>query len=288
MPIGKSSPSQGIMNPGALKMRDSGEETMKDSATAEKMAPSVEYYPYPSQDDALYAENRVYQKDSNFSLIVPDVSKYVTGISDYFLSIDGKILNSNLTRYDKYTTAYLTVKVPVEKFDEANQRVTTDVKKIFSQSINAYDRTGNYTSSADKLELLKEQKAQKEIDLLSAYTEAEQKKINLEIQRLDRQIATAEKQLQNITSQIDYASMNINITDSEKYYKGESYNSFDPMVPFERAWNSVKSILGIVFYLFIWTLVFGIVWLPLILIIIAIKKLLLKKKTRAERIIDNL
>ncbi|MBU1104674.1 MAG: hypothetical protein ABII16_00295 [Patescibacteria group bacterium] len=75
--------------------------------------------PYITPDAALNVENRVYEKYSSFSVVVDSVEKYTSNLTNYFLSIGGRILSSNLNTSDKTTVASLTVKVPVEKFNVA-------------------------------------------------------------------------------------------------------------------------------------------------------------------------
>lgn len=221
--------------------------------------------PYYGGDNALDVEERSYEKSSYHSVVVKDVSKYMRGMKEYFSSIDGVVLNSSMNAGDKYESASLYVKVPVEKFDEATGRVTEDVKKIIDESVNAHDITGQVVRTDDNLVSLKEQKALKEAQLVDAKTELEKARIKIDIERLERQITSAEKAQQNIETRTEYASMSLTAASSEKYYNPGVSGDFE--YEFQRAWESLKSFAKVLGVFGIWMVVYAIVWAPIVWIV---------------------
>jgi len=218
--------------------------------------------PYYYGGDALDVTERSYEKSSYHSVVVKDVSTYMRGIKEYFASIDGVVLNSSLNSSDKYESASLYVKVPVEKFDEATGRVTEDVKKVIDESVNASDITGQVVRADDNLISLKEQKTLKEAQLKDAKTEVDKARIQIEVDRLARQIENAQKAQENVETRTQYASMSLTAASSEKYYNPGVSGDFE--YEFQRAWESLKSFSRILAVFGIWMVVYAIVWAPIV------------------------
>lgn len=221
--------------------------------------------PYYYGDDALDFEERSYEKSSYHSVVVDDVSKYIRGMKEYFSSINGVVLNSSMNSGDKYDSASLYVKVPVEKFDEATGRVTEDVKKVIDESVNATDITGQVVRTDETVVALKEQLALKEAQLKDAKTETEKARIQIEIDRLKRQVESAEKNQERVETRTEYASISLTVADSERYFNPGSRGDYG--YELERAWESLKSFLRIAVVFGIWILVYSIVWAPIVWVV---------------------
>ncbi len=221
--------------------------------------------PYYYGDDALYAEERYYEKSSYHSVVVNDVSKYMRGLKEYFSSINAVVLNSSMNSGDKYESASLYVKVPVDKFDEATGRITEEVKKVIDESVNASDITGQVVNTQENVTVLKEQKALKEAQLKDAKTEVEKTRIQIDIDRLTRQIASAEKVQENVETRTEYASISVTAASSEKYFNPGSTGDFG--YELERAWESLKSFVKVLAVFGIWVVVYSVVWAPVVWIV---------------------
>lgn len=219
------------------------------------------------RDDALEIENRVYEKSANFQVVVKDVNDYTRQMKEYILSIDGRVLSSHQNTSDRYNNSFISAKIPVAKFEESTSRITENVKKVISESINAQDRTGSQVAVQSNLERLQEQKLEQEIMLEEARTEAEKKRIELTIKRLERQIINAEKSVKNVEAKVEYASISINASNSEKYYNPRPINSPDFLETLSEAWRSVSQKLIMIAMMAIWVIVYSLLWLPLVLAI---------------------
>ena len=221
--------------------------------------------PYYYEDDALDVEDRVYQKSSSHSVIVNNVSEYLRGIKEYVLSIDGKVLSSDISSGEDYNSGSLYIKVPVIKFDEATARVTENVDKVINEYINADDVTGQLINTTENLQDLKDAKSLKEASLKDAKTEVEKRRYEIEIERLDRQIASAEKATDRVEQKVEYASVSVTAADSERYFNpGARLSVRDE---FSRAWDSAKQFLGVAVYFGIWVIAYSIIWLPIVWIV---------------------
>lgn len=244
-----------------------------------KVAPvAPDIMPYYPADDALEVDQRLYVKSSSHQVVVKDVALYLRQLKEYVLSVDGRVLSSNQGTTEKYQYGYLITKIPVEKFEEGTARVTSNVKKVISESINSQDETGRVVNLNDTLDELKNQKAEKEIELSEATTESQRKRIELEIQRLEKQIKNLEDQLQNQETQISYATIQVMAADSEAYFQPGNYQP-DFEETLRNAWQSVSKILYFLAQAIIWVIVYAIIWLPVIVILKYLKNQLFKNKT---------
>ena len=218
--------------------------------------------PYYYGDDALDVTDRSYEKSAYHSVVVSDVSKYMRGLKEYFASIDAVVLNTSVSSFNKYESSYLYVKVPVAQFDEATNRVTQDVKKIMDESVSAYDITGQVVNTSDALVALQEQKALKEAQIKDAKTEVEKTKIQIEVDRLTRQIAAAQKNQEATQTRTQYASISITAASNEKYFNPGSTGDFG--YELERAWESLKSFVKVLLVFGIWMVVYSVIWAPVV------------------------
>ncbi len=221
------------------------------------------YYYYG--DDALYMDERSYEKSSYHSVVVQDVTKYMRGLKEYFSSVEGVILSSSVNSSSKYESASLYVKVPVEKFDEATTRVTEDVKKVIDESLSASDITGQVVNTNQNVTYLEEQKALKEATLKDAKIEVAKTKIQIEIDRLTRQITAAQKAQENVATRTKYASLNITAASNEKFFNPGTTGDFG--YELQRAWESLRSFIKVLGVFGIWVVVYSIVWAPIVWIV---------------------
>ena len=255
----RGSDTDSMPSAGGLTNRYEEKTSLIDQAEPIEMGMMPSYY-YP--DDALDVEDRVYQKSSNHSVVVDDVSTYLRSMKEYILSIDGRVLNSGVSAGDKYDSGSLYVKVPVLKFDEATTRVTENVEKIVSENISASDVTGQLVNTTENLQALKDAKSLKEAAMKDAKTEVEKRRYQIEIDRLNRQITTAEKSVDRVETKVEYSSISILAADSERFFNPSADLSIRE--EFLRAWTSLKAFLKVGGYFGIWILVYSIVWIPVI------------------------
>ncbi len=231
-------------------------------------------YQPPSNNDALEVDDRVYQKTGYYQLVANDAAQYLQQLKEYILSIDGRVLSTNLNSNQRYQYGTLVAKVPVAKFEEATQRVTEGVDKVMSENVNAQDRTSQEVTLNNKLDSLEEEKLDKEIELEEATTTLAKKQIELDIKRLENQIQQVQTQQKTLSEKVDYSTLSVSVADSEAYFNPGSYKpSIKEQI--RQAWESVSGILYIIVYVAIWFSVYSILWLPLIALVF-----LLKRKTK--------
>lgn len=219
-------------------------------------------YPYYG-DDALSEDMRVYDKSAYQGVVVSNVSEYMKQVKEYIQSGGGKILSSNQNTGDDMQYAYLMAKVPTEKFDDVTAMISAKAKKVVTESINTSDVTGQKVGMEDRTKLLLEQRAKKTAELDAAKTEADKKRIQAEIDRLDQQIMQQQKSQERFEEQVQYATISLTAADTERYFNPEKGGSIWDEV--RRAWMSLGGTGKVLAYFLVWVGVYSVIWLPIIL-----------------------
>lgn len=230
--------------------------------TTSSIAP-YPYYPPTYGGDALNVADRSVQKFSSHTFVVGNVNEYIQKTKEYFSSIGGIVLSYNQGSSRSSSYGYLAVKVPFDKFEQATIEVSKDVKKVIDESINIQDITGQTVGIAEQIQQLKDTKAVQEASLAEATTAVAKQKIQIEIDRLDRQIKQMEDNQQVVLDQVEYATININVSDKESYFYGSPRSPWDEL---QQAWWSLTNTgMGLISFL-IWVVVYAIIWIPVLLL----------------------
>lgn len=278
------SPSTGsvAMGPGggiAQSLDAVAEYMMPEKGRSEPATAIMPPYPQPI-DDALTVDERVYLKTAAYGVVADNVASYMQAVTNYVLSVDGRVLQSSMNTTDKWATGYLYVKVPVEKFDEANQTVVTNADEVVSQAVNAQDQTGTVVNYQEQVQELEERKADLELQLEEAETEVEKKRIEQQIKQVETQIQQAQERLTTQQTEVAYGALTVQVADSDKYFNPTGTGDGDLSDTLSEAWDAVVEILLVGVRLLIWVGVFAILWLPLVLVIWLIAKWLKKPKVQ--------
>lgn len=227
-------------------------------------------YPYPYYpDDALNEEQRVLLQSANQDVVVGDIPAYVQQLKEYFSSIDARVLNTSMSNMDRYQTAYMHVKVPVNSFDAAVDRVGQGVEKVINSSISSDDVTGTVVSQAERVAQLEEDVAEKEAEL-AGLTEntAQWRVVQLQLNRLRDQLEAAQRAAKNFGETTQYATITIQAADSERYFKG-IYQGADPDFGESAydAWMSLRGSLMRLVVAVIWLAIYSVLWAPVVALV---------------------
>lgn len=219
-------------------------------------------YPLPPMGggDALTVADRVYEYNSYHSVIVDDVSSYVTNLKEYIKNTNGVILSVSQSRRDDTEYAAMYAKVPVSSFDQATKKVTENVEKIVTESINTADRTGEVVNTADQVAALNQEIAIKQAQLKEATLQSEKNRIQNEIEMIQKKVTALQEQNEAIQEQVEYATVNVTASDDEGYFDPNGQQSLWQVL--KDALKSVKGSLYSVVVLFIWVAVYSVILIP--------------------------
>ena len=266
--------SNGIQSPAPSTL------TMEDEVYSKGYIPPI----YNQNDDALDVDERAIEMRSSQSVVVSDVSVYLQRNKDYIEGINGKVLSYNegtqagqglFSRTTAY--GYFDARVPVENFDEVNNQLGQSVQKVVYQSVNAQDVTGEVVSLDEQMINLEDQLAEAQIRLEEADTDLAKLRIENEIKRLEQQITTLENRQAGVDQQVTYAVVSVNAANNEEYFTPTWRSTWQNMI-----WSVFGSFYGfayIVGALVIWTVLYSVVWLPIMLGLRWIRRSLARKKS---------
>ncbi len=232
-----------------------------------KTLPQPPVLPEFSTDDALDVDERVYRKSSRYDVVVDEVASYMQQLREFVLSIDGRVLTSNMQSQGKVTYGLLHIKVPVEKFEETNSRVVSGVDQVVNEQVSAEDETGTVVSIQDQITDLENQIIEKKLEKQQEVDEIKKQRIQIEIDRLEKQLEQVKERLDSAEATVEYATVYARIANTAKYFnpsQEESVNLWDEV---KEAWSSVFAILLVLARVVIWIVIYGVLWLPVVILV---------------------
>ncbi len=256
---GEFAPSMGMYG------ADTAEKFAVDSGVAvdRMIAP----YPGGMGGDALGDIDRAIEYSSSHQLVVTDVQVYMQEIRAYVQGIGGQVLywHQGKEPLQLYRYGTLTAKVPVPSFESALQKITEGVEDIISENQNMADITGQKVYSTDELERIKGEVSVQEAALSEATTESAKVRIQNQLTQLRRQLADAERAVDQVTERTEYATISISVADSERYFGGRHQPS--PREDFSEALRSVWISIGTIVRTVVWVSVYAVIWLPVVAVL---------------------
>lgn len=247
----------------------SGGVGMAEPMMLDRSVDSSYIYPYPPPyygDDALDVAERMYVYSSSYDVVVRNVPEYLNQLRDYITSSGGQVLSYNVGKFDKIQSGYIQAKVPADKFDEARNRITSNVKDVVRENVDSADVTGQVVGFQEQIANLEQQLDERRAQLAeletgsSAYVQMQS-----QITRLEQQLEQARRALESQEENVQYSNIYVSAADSERYFDGGARP--DPITEFWNALESLGDSLIGIGYLLIWVVVYAVIWLPLVLIV---------------------
>lgn len=230
---------------------------------------SVSYAPtppiyYPS-DEALDVVDRSVHYSAYHSVVVNDVDQYIRLMREYIQSVGGTVLSYNTgTTDNNYLYGSINARVPQDKFEDTTRKVTENVRTVVTASVDMHDVTGQVVSVAEQIQKLEDQVAEQQVELEAATTDVARSRIQVVIDRLERQLEQLQKTQEVVEDRVEYASITISASNREYYFTGGGQRPLSDVV--REAWHSLRSTgFGLVYFL-IWVAVYAIIWVPILLL----------------------
>lgn len=233
--------------------------------------------PVYSGSTNLYAQDRKVITTSDLSLLISDVRASLTAISQYVDSNGGFVVNSSVNRPEEGGTGYISIRVPNEQREATLVFLRQHSVRVISENIQGNDVTDQYSDAEARLATLEKTKATFEAMLDQANTVEEILKVQQSILNVQDQIDAIKGQLQYLENTSSSSLISIYLATDELALPYSPAEPWRPQVIFKTAVRSLVTNLRGIAALAIW----GVVYLPLILVVIAtlwiVRKLLIKK-----------
>lgn len=216
---------------------------------------------------------------ASLEIEVENPEEVVEEIKTYIASLEGFVEKSNISEYTPETKqAYLTLRVPSEKFEEAISTLK-NYGYVKEEQTEAEDVTETYTDKEARLANLKAQEETVRALYEEATTIEETLSIYRELENLRFEIEMLEKDLMELESQTTYATLRVHLIPEVtiEEFVSKEWN-------FVKSWkenvnNLFKSLQGLA-DLGIKFVVFGAIWGPILVIVLVIY--FIRKKHRKK------
>lgn len=226
-------------------------------------------------------QNRIVILDSQFSLLVKNVSDSLTKIKKQVSDVGGYVVNTRLNKPEEGDTGYISLRVPAEKLDSTLIFLRSIAVKVVSENLQGDDVTDQYVDSQERLRILQNNKTR--------FEEIMTKALNVdEILRVQQEIFTLQNQIDQIKGQLKYLDatsktvlITVYIATDELALPFAPSNAWRPEVIAKQAIRSLITSLRGLGSLVIWVGVYSVIWLPIVLVI---KYLIKRKKVSSTKL----
>ena len=271
IPESTSTSSVGIANPSMGKANFGLAEGTSGRSADAIMPPVPDYAP---QSDVA---NRLVVTDSYMSLLVANVTDVRGKIVNYAETNGGYMVNSNVNNPQDAPTATVIVRVPSKKIDDALTFYRGLGIKVVNENLNGTDVTDQYVDIDTRIKQLENTKSKLQDILDRATTITDITNLTQQILSYQNQIDSYKGQQDALKKNADLAKLTIYLSTDEIALPYTPTETFRPNVIFKLAVRSlVTSLRGIATNL-IWFAVYGVIWIPLLLIFVFGRKWWLRR-----------
>jgi len=247
-------------------------DTLNSSVGYSAGAIRNEAAPAPEVKDRMVVQN------SWLSLLVKNVRDAQKSIISKAEKLGGYMVDSSVNSPEGIDNASVTVRVPSEKLSESLDYFRSLGVRVVSESLTGYDVTDQYVDIQAHLDTLNMTKVKFE-EILG---KAEKVQDILEVQR---EIINIQVQIDNLIGQQKYLEKNAQVAKVTLYLSTDElalpYAPAQPWRPSVIVKTAVRSLLETlrgVGTAIIWIVVFAVIWLPVLGIVLFLKKKLSKPR----------
>jgi len=223
------------------------------------------------------AADRKIVRTGSLWIEVKDIDVTLADISSLASQLNGYVVSSTQRADEAEPTGWISIRIPVEKFDEAMQKLRALGVKVLNENTNSQDVTEQYSDLSAQLRNLEATEAQ----YLELLKKAENVKDILEVQR---ELSNVRGNIERIKGRMQYLERTSDMSVIEISLKktrpiGES--TWDVPGIFKSAVDGLIVFGKFLTGLLIWVLVFAPVWI-IILVIIFVARRRSKAKKAAK------
>jgi hypothetical protein len=227
--------------------------------------------------DEANTESKI-RKSGSINLTVENLEEANDEVLDILDNYNGSVVSSNESGVGNSKSISITLKVPVEYFEDLFEGVKDIEGEVDYASYYTDDVTQEYTDLQSRLKNLKATETQLVKILETADTVEDTLSVYKELSSTRSQIEVLEGQIKYLDNQVDYSYLTVylSLSDVGKEVKDEKWEPFGVV---KSAFSALVDFgIGIVDML-IWVIVFS----PVILIPLAIVLLIIKKRKKGKK-----
>lgn len=245
---------------------------------APKMVSDTYYDPVAPRPDIT---DRKMVTNTNFSLLVKDVTQALSNIKTKVQEVQGYMVNIQVSRPELGENATVSFRVPSNQVDNITTFLREQAIKVVSEDISGYDVTDEYVNIQEYLTILTKNKARMEEILTSAKTVDEMLKVQNQLFSIQSQIDNYQGQLKYMEGTTSTSLVTAYISTDETGLPYTEPLSWRPEVIFKHAVRSLYGTLQGVGTALIWLGVYSVLIVPALTIVL-ITVIIVKRKNKQQ------
>ena len=230
------------------------------SASEDSKSLIVSASPEQAEKNSTEISNALQQKkiirSGNISIESQNIKKAKGNIDVLLDSFNGYYEDESTSSGAKYNNYTLKLRVPAQNFDNFIKKLESGNDKITEKSIQAQDISTQYYDIESRLKSKRTYLEQYQTMVKSAKTVTDLLEIQEQIRLLQEDIDSSESLLRNLSGQISYSTLTINLYDSNTSTYSDSFlNKIKDSL--DTGWNLIANIfLGLIT---IWPIIIGVI-----------------------------
>lgn len=217
--------------------------------------------------------NRMVITESYLSLLVNNVTLVQKQILQKTVQLGGYMINSNINNPQDVPTATITIRIPKDKLSLALESFKSLSVKVVSENLSGEDITDQYVDNKSRLDTLDQTKAKLEEILTKAVDVSDILNIQREIINVQSQIDAIKGQQNYLQKSAETAKLTVYLSTDELALPYAPETTWRPQVIFKQAVRSLIGNIRKIGTVLVWLLVYSIVWIPIVLLILFIRKI---------------
>lgn len=243
----------------------------------EEMAPAP---PSPVDTQVAPSEsvNRMVIRDTNLSMVVNDVGGIIRDIENLAAQYGGFLVDSNLNVPEGASSGTITVRVKASERAAALDAIKKLGVRVVSESVSGRDVTDQYEDIGAKLDVLNRTKAKFE-EIMDQAVEIQ------DLLQVQRELVSLQSQIDNLKGRQEFLKKSADLTKITVYLSTDELalpyapdTAWRPAVVFKQAVRSLITTVRGLGNRLIWLAVYSVIWLPLLIGFVLIRKFLTRKK----------
>jgi len=217
-------------------------------------------------------KNRLVITNSYLSLQVPKVAAVQKQVIKKAEELGGYMVNSSIENPSDVASATVTVRIPSKQLENALQYYRSLSIKVISENLQGDDVTDQYVDFAAQLKTYEKTK--------TIFEQMLDKATNIQdILEVQREIINVQSSIDSIKGQMDYLKKNAEMAKITLYLSTDELalpyaptDTWRPSVIFKQAVRSLVGTVRRIGSLAIWIGVYAIIWVPILLIVLYIRR----------------
>ncbi len=234
-------------------------------------------------EESTTPSSRLIIKSGEFNIVVNNVPEAARKIIKFAEEQGGWVVSSNISKEDEIPTGSVTVRVPVDKFEKTMTYIRGLAVKVEYEKSRGKDVTEEYVDLNSRLRNLEATENQFLEIMKKAQTIDEILKVQRELSKVRGEIEKTKGRILYLKRSAKMATISVNLALSKDLLPVPPAEKWRPKYVAKQAWNNVVRFWRNVSYGVIKFFVYGLIWLPLLIVLLGIIRLITRPRTRKEK-----